>query len=342
MKRHGLIITLAILLTACAGVGAQRTGNAPDNAVGSTQHGYLSVASNGVAFVQFVNNNGQLAGQLQGVDAMNGQAHSYNEALTGTLNNGQISMSVSWFGISETFTGTLDGSNLILNFPDNNGYLRSTTFQSATIDDYNNAVSTFESQIQAEQQAAANAQATAAVVDATATTVSDEQNRLNYDLQNIGGTIQQLQNDSDFSNILNVYSNDLQLIQKDYQTEQSDAAGGCSNINTVGIDDNTVSVDHNEFGVDDNSLNIQNSSVQDGISSVTDFIQKIQQHWNNLGHQSPGIAQSDIDNVVSNGNNAINQAKSNMSDASSKASQFDSQANSIQKQADALFNGMHC
>ena len=342
MRRYSLIITLAILLTACAGVGTQHTSNAPDNPAGSTQHGYLAVDSNGVTFVQFVNNNGQLTGQLQGVDAMNGQPHSYNEALTGTLNNGQISMSVSWLGISETFTGTFDGSNLILNFPDSNGYLRSTTFQSATIDDYNNAVSTFESQIQAEQQAAANTQATAVVVDATATAISDEQNRLNYDLQNIGGVIQQLQSNSDFSNILSVYGNDLQLMQKDYQTEQNDAAGGCSNVNTVGVDDNAVSVDHNEFGVNDNSLSIQNNSVQDGISSVTDFIQKIQQHWNNLGQQTPGISQSDIDNAVSNGNNAINQAKSSMSDASSKASQFKSQANSIQQQADALFNGMHC
>lgn len=187
MRRYSLIITLAILLTACAGVGTQHTSNAPDNPAGSTQHGYLTVASNGVTFVQFVNNNGQLTGQLQGVDAMNGQAHPYNEALTGTFNNGQISMSVSWFGISETFTGTFDGSNLILNFPDSNGYLRSTTFQSATIDDYNNAVSNFESQLQAAQQTAvaqqqaaadaqatADAQSTAVVVDATATAVAEQ------------------------------------------------------------------------------------------------------------------------------------------------------------------------
>jgi hypothetical protein len=95
---------------------------------GSTQHGFLASGNTGVAFIQFVENYGQISGQMQGVDIMNGQAHPYNETLTGTLNNGQISLSVSLFGIAETFTGTYDGSTLTLNFPDSSGHLVSTTF----------------------------------------------------------------------------------------------------------------------------------------------------------------------------------------------------------------------
>jgi len=342
MRRYGLIIILAILLTACSGVGSQHTNNAPDNPAGSTQHGYLAIASNGVSFVQFVNNNGQLTGQLQGVDAINRQSHSYNEALTGTLNNGQISMSVSWFGISETFTGTFDGSNLILNFPDSSGYLQSTTFQSATIDDYNNAVSTFEANTQATVTAEQNAAATVVVISATATAVSDEQNKLQSNLQNIGGAIQQLQSDSDFTSILSAYSSDIQSMQNDYQTEQSDANGGCANVGQVGAEDGTIGADQGTIGAEDGTLQASIDSVQNDISNVTSFVQTIQRQWNDLGQQAPGVSQSDIDNAISNGNNAINQAKSNMSNASSKASQFDSQASSIQKQADALFNGMHC
>ena len=82
--------------------------------------------------------------------------------------------------------------------------------------------------------------------------------------------------------------------------------------------------------------------AQNDIANVTDFVQKIQQHWNNLGKQSPRVAQSDIDNAVNNGNNAIKQANANISDAKSKTSQYDSQANSINQQADALASGMHC
>jgi hypothetical protein len=309
---------------------------------GSSQHGFLASGNTGVAFIQFVENNGQLSGQMQGIDIMNGQAHPYNETLTGTLNNGQISLSVSMFGIAETLTGTYDGSTLTLNFPDSSGHLVSSTFQSATIDDYNKAVNSFEASIQATQTATQNAEATAAVIGATATAVSDEQQRLQNDLHNIGGAIRQLQTDTDFSNILKQYSDDINQMQKDYQTEQNDANGGCANVGQVGIDDNTVGIDHNTIGIDDNSFQIDMNSAQNDIANVTDFVQKIQQHWNNLGKQSPGVAQSDIDNAVNNGNDALKQANANISDAKSKTSQYDSQANSINQQADALYNGMHC
>ncbi len=329
MKKIMALVLVSIALISCGDTG-------------STQHGFLASGNTGVAFIQFVENNGQLSGQMQGVDIMNGQAHPYNETLTGTLNNGQISLSVSLFGIAETFTGTNDGSTLTLNFPDSSGHLVSTTFQSATIDDYNKAVNSFEANIQATQTAAQNAEATAVVISATATAVSDEQQRLKYDLQNIDGAIHQLQSDTDFSNILKQYSDDINQMQKDYQTEQNDASGGCANLNQVDVDDNTVGVDHNTIGVDDNSFQVDLNQVENDIASVTDFVQKIQQHWNNLGRQAPGVSQSDIDNAVNNGNNAIKQANANISDAKSKVSQYDSQANSIKQQADALYNGMHC
>jgi hypothetical protein len=315
MKKIMTLVLVSIALVSCGDTGL-------------TQHGFLARGNTGVTFIQFVENNGQLTGQIQGVDIMNGQAHPYNETLTGTLNNGQISMSVSFLGIAETYTGTFDGSTLTLNFPDSSGHLVSTTFQSATIDDYNKEVNSFETNIQATQTAEQNAEATAVVISATTTAVSDEQQRLKYDLQNIGGAIQQLQHDTDFSNTLNQYSNDINQMQKDYQIEQNDASGGCANLNQVGVDDNSFQVDINP--------------VQNDIANVTDFVQKIQQHWNNLGNQSPGVSQSDINNAVNNGNKAINQANANISDAKSKVSQYDNQANSINQQADALYNGMKC
>src|SRR5260370_35255551 len=110
-----------------------------------------------------VENNNQISGQLEGVDTTNGLTHKYNDALTGILNNGQISLSTSIFGFTETLTGTFDGSTLTLNIPDSSGQLNSVVFRTATVDDYNQAVNTFEtgiSQQHATQQAEHRSQAT--------------------------------------------------------------------------------------------------------------------------------------------------------------------------------------
>ncbi len=342
MKRILLIFLMSLLLVSCGGVG-------------DTQHGFLAVGTTGVTFIQFVENNGQLTGQLQGVDLMNGQAHSYNEALTGILANGQISLSVSWFGITLTLTGTYDGSTLILNYPDNNGHLIPTTFQPATVSDYNTSVDNFESNVQAtaiavqnaqatQDQQIAESQATAVAAQATAAYIADEQNRLNYDLANIGSAISSLTTDADFSSLLQQYQNDINQEQKDYQTEQSDAQAGCSNGNAgvVAGDDGVVNGDVGVIHGDDGVLQGDTNLLSTDIASVQDYVNKIAQHWHDLGHSSPGVSQNDINTALQHGNDALKQAQVNQQDAQNKAAQFDSAAKQILQQADNLYASMHC
>lgn len=347
------LLLLLFLLSAC-------------DSIGDTQHGFLAEGTQGVIFIQFVQNNEQLTGQLQGVYLMNNeQVHSYNEALTGTLSNGQISLSVSWFGIATTFTGTYDGSTLILNVPDTNGHLNSIQFQQATVSDYNTAVDSFESNVQAtavaiqnaqataDQQSADNqataitAQATAEIeaqnAQATATARATAQDHLNYNLQNIGGAINQLQSDTDFSQLLKQYSDELSQMQKDYQQEQSDAKAGCSNLGTVQSDDGSVQSDEGSIQSMDGSLQSQLNAVQTDTATLQTYTTGIANIWNNeLGKQAPGVSQGDIDSALQNGNNALKQATASEQNAQNKAAQFDNAAKALLQQANSLAASMHC
>lgn len=348
------LLLLLLLLSAC-------------NGVGDSQHGYLATGSGGVIFIQFVQNNEQLTGQLQMVSATNdGHVHSYNVALTGILSNGQISLSASWFGLSiRTVTGTYDGSTLILNYPDNNGHLNPIQFQSATVSYYNSAVDTFTSNVQATTVAAQNAQATAEEqsaesqatadaqqaesqataisVQATATAIATARDHLNYNLQNIGGAISSLNSDADFSSALKQYSDDMSQMQKDFQKEQSDAKAGCSNQGTVEYDDGSVQYDEGSIQYNDSSLQYQLNNIPNDIANLQSYITGISNIWyNELGKQVPGITQGDVDSALQNGTSALKAAQANEQDAKNKAAQFDSAAKAILQQADSLAASMHC
>ncbi|MFI5274602.1 MAG: hypothetical protein ACHQ4H_16340, partial [Ktedonobacterales bacterium] len=62
-------------------------------------------------------------------------------AFTGVQNGSQISITFSELGVSATLTGTLNGSTLALNVPQQNGYVATEVFQAASVANYNDAIS---------------------------------------------------------------------------------------------------------------------------------------------------------------------------------------------------------
>jgi hypothetical protein len=306
--------------------------------------GYLASGSNYVLFIQFTNTNGTLSGEWNEADVVTNtsknmlQVSPFHTSFSAYLDGTQFNLDVS----GHTYAGSFDGNNVTIEFPQQDGTLAPITLTPASIDDYNNAITNVQNTVNQENQNTADAQATASTLAATATATTDEQNRLNYDLANIGGAINSLQSDADFSSILKRYSNEITQMQRDYQQEQSDANGGCANYGTVGVDDGTVQVDQGTIQTIDGSLQVQISSMQSDNANVEDFLQKIQQHWNNLGKVAPNVSQNDINTAIQNGTNAVNQGKSNLQSAQNQASGFDNQAKQIVGQADSLYNNMHC
>jgi len=306
--------------------------------------GYLASGSDYVLFIQFTNTNGTLMGEWNEADVVSNtstniqQVIPFHTSFSATLNGTQFNLEVN----GHTYAGSFNGNNVTIEFPQQDGTLAPITLTPASIDDYNTAITNLQNSVNQGNQNSADAQATANTMAATTTATTDEQNRLNYDLTNIGGAIGSLQSDADFSSILKQYSDEMSQMQHDYQQEQSDANGGCANYGTVGSDDGTVQSDEGSIESIDGSLQSQTSSMQSDLANVEDFLQKIQQHWNDLGKVAPNVSQHDIDAAVQKGTNALNQAKANLQSAQNQADGFDNQAKHIVGQADSLYNNLHC
>ncbi len=321
---------------------SSNTGSKPSNNP-STPGGYLATGSTYVLFIQFTNTNGTLSGEWdEAYDVRNTnnvlQVNTFNTSFSALLNGTQFNLTID----GHTYAGSFNGNNVTIEFPQQDGTLTPITLTPASVSDYNNAIAAFENSVNQANQITANAQATTTSIEATATVTTDEQNRLNYDLSNIGGAIQQLASDSNFSSLFKDYTNNLNQMQTDYQTEQNDAKVGCSNANQVSADANQVSADNNQTSANDNQLKADNNQVSSDLSNVQGYVSKIEQHWSNLGNSSPGVTQNEIDTAVHNGNTAIQNAQAAVSSATSQIHGYDSTSQQILQQANNLYTSMKC
>src|SRR5258708_6075078 len=355
MKKVYVLILLSffILLSACgsqtAGTSSnQNTQNTGNSANPPAPGGYLATGSNYVLFIQFTNTNGILSGEWDEADETTDnppQVRTFNSTFSANLAGTQFNLNVN----GRTYAGSFDGSNFTIEFPQTDGTLAPISLSAASIDDYNNAVRQLQQNVsQQDQQVADNqatalaAQATAVAAQAAAKATTDEQNRLNYDLANIGNAINSLNSDANFSSLFQEYQKDIGQEQKDYQTEQTDAKAGCSNASVVAGDASVVSGDVSVINRDDSVFQGDNNVESTDISGVQDFVSKIEQHWNNLGKSSPGVTQNDIDTAVHSGNSAIQNAQAAVSSATSQTHGYDATAQQILQQADKLSSSMKC
>jgi len=308
--------------------------------------GYLASGSTYVLFIQFTNTNNTLSGEWNQATIITNtvnnmlQVSSFQTNFSAFLNGTQFNLDES----GRTLAGSYNGNNVTIEFPQQDGTLAPITLTPASIDDYNTAITNLQNTVNQDNQNAADVQATSIALSATATATADQQNRLNYDLQNIGGAISSLNTDANFNSLFGQYQNDLNQEQKDYQTEQTDAQAGCSNGNAgvVASDVGAIQSDVGTIQSDDGAFGSDKSAVSSDISNVQSFIDAIQQHWNNLGRQSPGVTQSDIDTALHKGNTAIQNAQAAIGSATSKIQGYDSTAQQILQQAKNLYNSMNC
>jgi len=306
--------------------------------------GYLATGSSYVLFIQFTNTNGTLSGEWNEADVVTNtyqnilQVSPFHTSFSAFLNGTQFNLDVN----GRMYAGSFDGNNVTIEFPQQDGTLAPITLTPASIDNYNNAITNLQNTVNQENQNTADAQATASIMAATATVTTDEQNRLNYDLQNIGSAISSLNTDANFSSLFQEYQKDISQEQKDYQTEQIDAQAGCSNASVVSGDVSVISGDTSVINGDDSVSQGDTNVVSTDIASVQDFVNKIEQHWNDLGKSSLGVTQNDIDTAVHNGNAAIQNAQAAISSATSQIHGYDATSQQILQQANNLYSSMKC
>ena len=322
------VVVVAALLVAAGGIylGASRktssTGlaNAGNGSTKNTPStlppvgtGYLATGSNSVDFIQWNDNAGSLSGSAQEVTAQGSlptvTTTSHTFEVFGTRNGPAISLN---FDHGAQVFGTISGGSFTLDFPQPDGTLAPVTFQSASAEQYNNAVSSLSQRVAQANQTAAHAQA-----------LQQEEQKINSDAAAVEG---------DIANGLASEEGSLtQAVQQtlsQLQTESSDVAktkaeeqivageggssGQCYDAGAVNYDAGTVDYDAGTVTYDANG-------VEGGLSSVRGTIQQLQSDFATLqsdeaslpGYSPSGApSQSDINSAISTANAAIASALS--------------------------------
>ncbi len=211
------IAAAGLLGTACGG-GASAGNSNPQTAGGSAGttvppvgSGYLASASNFVDFVQWNDDNGNLTGSAQSVDA-SGQAPNLTTTnrtlvVTGTLNGS--SLSLSFDGAALTF-GTLSGGSFTMNFPQPGGTLAPLTFQSASATEFNDDVAKLGRQITQANQTVARA-----------TQITKEQHAIDSDISTVNADIASVSDQSSLTKSVASTQSSRQQVATDLATTQA-------------------------------------------------------------------------------------------------------------------------
>jgi hypothetical protein len=336
--------------------------------------GYLSKTPTSVYYLQFTEQSGQLSGHLQGIYETNTippSEQTMNYPFTGVHVNNSISLTLTeYFFFHETLTGTFDGSTVVLQIPQSDGYLTSETFGAASNDDYNAAVNTLRTQVTRadvlyqNQQATATSvqdeqQATAVALQATQQALQQQQQAVTDANQTLGNDITTLQNDagnlSSFSeqSTLTGYANDWQTMQNDYAVEENDAKQGCANGNgaQVGGDLAQVNGDKAQINGDDAQLQGDEAQYTGDVTPVQQDIEKVKADWkvlqqavasNSSGEPVSAYNNNDVNKAIHQANSDLSAIHTTLTNAQSQAENYDQESSALVTQATTLDNNMGC
>ena len=142
-----------VAVTSGTTAAVQQTGDPIDNS-----SGWVAVETNNVVFLSWIEAKGQLNGTIQIAALSKGQVTPMNRSFDGQHVGKQVSLNIEGLGV---WQGTLDGSQLTLRVPQNDGTIGELLLTKGGIDRYNTAV-------RALQGGAADARAADAAAKAAA------------------------------------------------------------------------------------------------------------------------------------------------------------------------------
>lgn len=267
MTRFGRILfILAVSLATVAGSPA-----GPAHAQAGAIRGFVGVAPDAVAFIQWTESRGYLSGQYQVVyvperDPLT--VESVNMPFTGVRSGASVSLTFSGFLSSTTWTGVLRGSTLTLALPGRDGLLGTLVMKAGTAQDYNRAALALKQRVAHLAEMAARRRA---VLDA------DQAFRRAY--QRLANDSLELQRDTDFRKVLEAYAKIWATMQKNYETLRADAAKrplDCYQLGTVKYDLGTLRYDMGSIRYHTSSFDHIRNAVLGGVAQVRRDIQALQ------------------------------------------------------------------
>jgi hypothetical protein len=312
-----------------SGASPAATSAAPIPATEPGVTTYLCTFSNEDMLLQWSTSNGYLSGAYQdaGISgtAPQEQVNTGQGHLGGTTSSsGGITLNIE----TATWYGSISGSSVTLNVPQDNGSIQPVSCNQATVSDWNNAVGQLEGQVTSDNTIAFQQQAQASSAAAQqqaqqqqAQQVSNAQQSLSSDISTLESDATTLNNDTTLAGDISTMKSDYGIEQSDYQTEQS------ASCPTASGDAGTVSADGATVGSDLSTLNsdiqvLKGSSDVGGIQSDIAAVKNDVSTLQNLG-ASPS---KDPSSALAAGNKAISNANAAIGWANQQGSAIDGEA----------------
>jgi len=229
-----------------------------------TQRGYLSGASNGVLFIQWTRTGGTVTGTFSEayIDPSSPtQVQTESDSFTGIISGSSVTLNLG----DVHWTGTLNGSTLILNHSASDGSIMTSTFQPATVAEYDaNVLATHRhanqnAANQKQQQQANNVQ----ILDNEASGVTSA-------ISNLSGAVSSLSSDVPAgASTLTGERSDVATAYHDLQVTRSASTDEvCGDADTTQGDADTVQGDVDTEQGDDDTFNGDLQSVMSDVSQL--------------------------------------------------------------------------
>ena len=253
---------------------------------GLSSDGYLASGSGFAIYIQLTVNGTSLSGTLDDTSLANTTTGSTHGSFTGTESGSSLTLAFDeGLGVVTNISGSTDGSNLVLEFPQSNGALIATTFLPSNSAAYNVAVAALGQSAGNAQASAQAAQASAEAAQASQQAAAQAEQQVAANQQTVDSASSTVQQDlanlahatidtSSFAPDLQAQQQDLASMRADEQIarQEPDPNTACSDAHTVQSDANTVQSDANTEQSDVNSINSDVSYEQGLVSSLaSDF-----------------------------------------------------------------------
>lgn len=152
------LVISALIVAACSGGGTLDRGY--DS--GQSLNGYLASGPNTAMFVWWAESDGALTGSIYRVERgllQDSGVSSTEVSFTATREVDQLTLTIEGlFGLSSILAGNLTDASLLLFIPDDDGSIVEVTLRPATLAQYNGVVERIRGQVEAERDAAYQAE----------------------------------------------------------------------------------------------------------------------------------------------------------------------------------------
>jgi hypothetical protein len=273
-------VTAAVFLLLCCLSCDRLTDRGP--------RGYLASDKNGVIFIQFADQGGQLSGQMQffGAEGRGWKKTGANNAsFTGLRDGSNVSLRFAGFFTDRTINGTLSGDTLSLVMPQPDGRLATVGFRRASVGEYNAEVEKIRGQVAKTNEATRRARAEESRLEQlrqrAAEADSSMQSAYEFLDERVKGVGDALRFDKPLSGF-DQHWREMQEHEKEFKVKAAVRPLDSYKLSEVGYALQKLEYDQQRIEYDRQNLGYAMRNANEKISDVREALADLQKAWEGL------------------------------------------------------------